>query len=116
MRAMKLFGRNKQPKPVIPPELQPYYADHSYGMSQRRAGLLVGIIVLVCIGIGILLWLATHSWHFSTPSSTMTSQGSKTSPAKQQSPAVQPPQTNKVLDQKNNKPAKTPLSGKTTKK
>ncbi|HET8709138.1 MAG TPA: hypothetical protein VFL85_02550 [Candidatus Saccharimonadales bacterium] len=115
---MKLFGRNKQPKPVIPPELQPYYADHRYGMGRRHTGLLIAGIVLVCIGIAVLLWLATHNWHFSPASNTdgTTSQSSQSGSSKQQSPAVQSPQDNKVLKQDTGKPAKTPLTGQTTKK
>lgn len=110
---MKLFGRNKHPKPVIPPELEPYYADR-YGAGRRRTWLTVAIIVLVCLGIAVFLWLATHNWQFSSGSDN-SSQG-KPATSKQESPAVQPPQDNKVLKQDNSKPAKTPLSDKTTKK
>jgi cytoskeletal protein RodZ len=103
---MKFFGRTKQ-KPVIPPELQPYYADR-YGSRTRKYGVVALVIVVILIILGLIWWFGFHS------RSTSDTSGSNTS--KQASPAVQSPQDNKVLKQDNGKPAKTPLSGETTKK
>lgn len=107
MYSMKLFGRKKQ-KPIIPPELQPYYADR-YGSSHRRLWAIIIVIVLILIGLGLVWWFGFHD---SSSSDKASNAGTSSQKA---SPAVQPPQDNKVLKQDNNKPAKTPLTGKTTK-
>jgi hypothetical protein len=100
---MKMFWQNQQqPQPVIPPELQPYYGDHSRLQGWKRWALPLAIVLALII-IAVVIWVIIGPTNSdkspSKPNSQQTSQPETTSPEKTTAPTKTP-----ASDKLNTKP------------
>jgi hypothetical protein len=98
---MKLFWQKQQhPKPVIPPELQPYYGHGSNGGWRRF--ILPGLIVVGLLIIGVIIWKIID----------MNTSGN----TERRDDYIQAPQDNPSLNGQDRKPAQTDSSNSTNNK
>ena len=104
---MNLFFTKRQQKPVIPPELQPYYGHSGYGVWKRY--VFPALFVLALVGIAVAVWFIVNR---NSGNDNKGDNGLKM-PTQSQSKSpnyTQSPQHNPVLDKKTGDPAKTDVS------